>query len=192
MYHENRHLGIFLFRIIEIVFTINIVILDLVVFHNFLSPATTSIATTAKISSPTPTPEILISSPPPTTVINQITGAKELFIPIGQGSTRGTDWTNVPGAQVNIDSTKYTSIKQVVFEVSLESPNNQIVSVRLYNTSDGHPVWYSEMSMDTPTQSLTSQPIQLDSGNKTYQVQMKTQLGYTVILDQARVHITLQ
>lgn len=192
MYHEERHWGLFLFRIIEIVFTINIVILDVFIFHNFLSPATTTVSTTANIPTPTPTTEAVINQSPSTTVINQITGAKELFIPVGQGNTTGTDWTDIPGAQVSIDSTKYTNIKQVVFESSLESPNNQIVSVRLYNKSDNHPVWYSEMSTNTTIQSLTSQPIQLDNGNKTYQVQVKTQLGYTTILDQARVHITLQ
>lgn len=192
MYNEQRSWGLFLFRIIEIVFTINIVLLDAYVFRNFVSPATTS---HAAIVANTPTPTITEQSTnhtSPTTIINQIAGAKELFIPIGQGGSSGTDWTDISGAQVSIDSAKYTSIKQIVFETSIESPNDQIVYVRLYNQTDNHPVWYSDVSTTTSTQSLTSQPIQLDSGNKLYQVQMKTQLGYTATLTESRLHITLQ
>jgi len=36
---------------------------------------------------------------------------------------------------------------------------------------------------------LTSQAVALDSGNKLYQVQMKSQLGITTNLLQSRVHI---
>lgn len=199
MYHEHRHWGLFFFRIIEILITVNIILVDTFVFRNILSPSTKN-STSTVLMTPTPTDVLSISPSPtssqttanPTTIINQTIGAKEIFIPVGQGQVTATDWTNIPGAVVYIDSTKYTNVKQVVFEASLQSPNNQIISVRLYNMTDNHPVWYSEMSTNGTSQFLTSQPIQLDNGNKLYQVQMKSQLQYAAIVDQARIHITLE
>lgn len=46
------------------------------------------------------------------------------------------------------------------------------------------------MEGGTP-QFLVSQPITLDPGVKTYQVQMKTTLKSQAVLDQARLHITV-
>ena len=199
MYNEHRSWALFFFRIVEIIFTINIILLDVVVFHNFVSATATTVpvATQQRPVLPTSTPTTAaIISPNPTTttttIINQTTGAKEVFIPIGQGQVTATDWTTVPGAAVTIDSTKYTHIQHIVFEASIQSPNNQLISVRLYDATDGHPVWYSDMSTSSTTQLITSQPIQLDSGTKLYEVQMKSQLQYPAILEQARLHITLQ
>lgn len=199
MYHEHRSWGLFFFRIAEIFIAINIVLLDIFFFHNIIGASTTSpVATTIIAPTPTPTtltppsPQQTPSSATTTTIVNQISGAKEIFIPIGEGQITATDWTNVPGALVTIDSTKYGNIKQIVFEASLQSTNNQIMWVRLYNTTDNHPVWYSEMSTNASSQFVTSQPIQLDQGNKFYQVQMKSQLQYPIVLNQARIHMTLQ
>ena len=130
------------------------------------------------------------------TAINKLAGtttatAKEYFVPLGTGTNATSDWADVVGASAYVDTAQYPKIKKVVFEATLAVPTgNQIAYVRLFNETDGHPVWYSEMSMNTtgPTL-LTTQAITLDKGSKLYKVQMKTQLKYPANLNQSRIHI---
>lgn len=119
-------------------------------------------------------------------------GVKEFFVSFGSGSSSADEWTDVSGLAAYIDSNQYGKIKTVTFEASLRIPTgNQTAYVRLYNSTDKHPVWFSEVSLEGGTpRLLISKPITLDTGNKLYQVQMKTQLKFSAILDQARVHIT--
>lgn len=121
----------------------------------------------------------------------QSSGVKEFFVAFGSGSNATDDWADVPGLVAYIDSTKYGSIKTVTFEASVRIPTgNETAYVRLFNATDKHPVWFSEMSLEGGTPKLLiSKSITLDSGNKLYQVQMKTSLKYQAILDQARAHI---
>ena len=118
--------------------------------------------------------------------------SKEFFIPFGSGQSTATDWTDVPGLVSYIDSSAYGKIKSVTFEPSVYIPTgNETVWVRLYNLTDSHPVWFSEVSISGGTaQQLLSGPITLDQGIKRYSVQMKTQLAFIATLSQARVHIT--
>ncbi len=118
--------------------------------------------------------------------------AKAYFVPLGTGTNSTDDWTDVVGAGAAVDTAQYPRIKKVTFEATISVlTGNQVVSVRLFNQTDKHPVWFSEMSMSTmgPTL-LTSQAITLDKGNKLYQVQMKTQLKFPANLTQSRIHIT--
>lgn len=117
--------------------------------------------------------------------------AREFFIPLGSGTNNTDDWADVAGALAYIDSNNYDRIKRVLFEASVHIPSgNQKAYVRLFNATDKHPVWFSEMSFEGGSpQFLVSNPINLDPGNKLYQVQMKTQLKYKVDLIQSRVHI---
>jgi hypothetical protein len=135
----------------------------------------------------------LSSSPSITpTQISVSSGARgEFFIPFGSGSGFSGDWEDIEGLQVYIDSTNYKGIQKVTFEASVRIPTgNQTAYVRLYNKTDKHPVWFSEVSITGGTpQLLISDSITLDGGNKLYQVQMKTQLKFLTILDQARIHI---
>ena len=132
------------------------------------------------------------------TRINQISGtgtalsAKEYYVPLGSGSGIAGEWEDVTGVAAYIDSASYGRIKQVTFEATTAIPaGGQRIWVRLYNVTDQHPVWYSEMTTDMSSATLlTSQPITLDKGNKLYQVQMKTQLKITTSLTQARIRIT--
>lgn len=121
-------------------------------------------------------------------------GVKDYFIPIGSGTNATDDWADVVGAQATADLGGYQNIKEIRFEVSINVPTaNQWVSVRLFNTTDKHPVWYSEVIMNGgPSAYLISQPILYDSGQKTYVVQMKTQLKYMANLAQSRIHIILK
>ncbi len=132
------------------------------------------------------TPEPIIR-----TELKESTGAKEFFIPFGSGSSSAGDWEDIEGLQVYIDSTNYKGIKKVTFEASVRIPTgNQTAYVRLFNKTDKHPVWFSEVSITGGTPALLiSEPITLDKGNKLYQVQVKTQLKFVTIIDQARIHI---
>lgn len=117
---------------------------------------------------------------------------KEFFIPFGSGSNSAGDWSDVSGLAAYLDTTQYGQIKSVYFETSIHIPTgNETASVRLFNVTDKHPVWFSEVSIEGGTPKLLiSDPITLDSGRKLYQVQMKTSLKYEAVIDQARVHIT--
>lgn len=126
------------------------------------------------------------------TIVSTTTASvKENFIPVGSGSSTANDWEDVPGAQTYIDSTAYTSIKTVTFEASLHTPTaNQTAYARLYNVTDKHPVWNSEVRIDGgDPKLLISNPITLDTGSKLYVVQMKTQLQSRTNLENARIHI---
>lgn len=126
-------------------------------------------------------------------VISQSQVTREYYIPFGSGSGSSSDWQDVAGLQAYIDSANYPNIKSIVFEASLHIPTgNQTASVRLYNATDGRVVASSQLDFNGNTTSvlLTSQFVNLDYGNKLYKVQMKTQLQYTAILDQSRLHIT--
>ena len=121
-------------------------------------------------------------------------GVKEFFIPIGSGSTSISDWEDVNGLQVYVDTSQYGAIKSAVFEASVRVPTkNQWVDVRLYNVTDKHAVWFSEVrfpSGSDPTL-IRSAPMVLDSGSKLLKVQMRTQLGHIAYLDQSRIVITM-
>lgn len=149
-----------------------------------IKEATRSVNLTVK-ALPTPTK---IS---PTTTPASSSLVKEFFVPFGTGSNSSDDWQDVPGLKATIDPANYGSIKTVTFEATIRIPTgNEIAYVRLYNAIDKHPVWFSDVSLEGGTPALlTSKPITLDLGNKTYQVQMKTSLKYPAFLDQSRLHI---
>ncbi len=134
----------------------------------------------------------LSQSPKKTTVVSQSQTVKEFYIPFGSGQTQSSEYEN--GAEAYIDSSKYGKIKTVTFEASMYIPTvNGRMYAQLYDVTDQHPVWFSEVSTDSgQSQLLVSPSITLDSGNKLYQVQLKTTLSVVSILDQARVHIITQ
>lgn len=117
---------------------------------------------------------------------------KEYFIPLGSGSSTSSDWTDVVGVKAEIDSAKYSKINKILFETSVHVQNaNEIVEIRLYNETDKYIVGNSEILYpSSTTQNFRIAEIQFGQGSKIYKVQMKTQLQYTAILDQARIHIT--
>lgn len=116
---------------------------------------------------------------------------KEFYIPLGSGQTQSEQYEDVPGLSAYIDSTSYSKIKKVTFEASMRITNaHGRVYAQLFNDTDKHPVWFSEISMEgDKSQLLISAPIILDKGNKLYKVQMKTTLKEVSYIDQARVHI---
>ena len=123
-----------------------------------------------------------------TDTVATVNTVKEFYVPLGTGTVGSTDWTDVKGAAAHIDTKLYGKFKKVTFEASISVPSGT-ASVRLFNATDKHPVWYSEMTLSNAgPELLTSSGITLDGGNKLYQVQMKSQLGATTNLLQSRVH----
>ena len=118
---------------------------------------------------------------------------QDFYVPLGSGTVSSDEWTDVPGIKATVDTAKYGRIKKVVFEATTHVPNaNEFLYVRLYNESDNHPVWDSELYFPSGTTQyfLVSPAIKLDPGINIYKVQMKTQLKFPANLDQARIHIT--
>lgn len=150
------------------------------------------------VSGPSPTAFLQPSSQPSLTPITTTknksieSSVKEYFISFGSGSSKADDWTDVSGMQAGIDFGNYQNIKEIRFEVSIDIPTgNQSVSVRLFNVTDKHPVWNSDVETANSGY-VVSNPIIYDVGSKVYRVQAKTQLQSLANITQARLHIILQ
>lgn len=173
-------------QLLILILAINTVILDAVILFRAINHQSVLGETTADTC-----PSACI------TRINQIAGktgssVKEYYVPLGSGTNAAEDWTDVAGASAHVDTASYGKMKKVTFEATIAQPvSSQKVWVRLYNNTDKHPVWYSEVSTDNAGPILLISPaITLDTGNKLYQVQMKSQLRGLTNLTQSRVHIT--
>lgn len=194
---------------------INLVVLDVFLIARSRNPQTTVISP-EKLTLPAPTPLVIDTCGPACEtkvlqIIQEATAsttrtsatplvrtpaavtqptAKEFFVPLGAGSTTSSEWVDVPGAEAFVDSSRYSSIAAVYFEASLRIPTkNGRVYARLFNVTDKHPVWFSEVSTENETGTLLSAKITLDPGGKVYRVQMKTTLQYQSIMDQSRIRI---
>ncbi len=221
---EDRHHALFssknLFLFLILIIFLNLFFVDAVIFQNLgilsrvKTPTGSSVpqylgvdqtfcsqACIDKIDQATYSAKIqsLVTPAPSTPISNSSSApkaqAREYYIPFGSGSGSSNDWSDVAGLQAYIDSTAYTGIKSVVFEVSVHIPTgNETASVRLINATDGRVISGSELTFNGNTQSvfMSSGAIGLDYGNKLYKVQIKTQLPYTAVVDQSRVHITAQ
>lgn len=137
---------------------------------------------------PTPTP---MASP--RQVVSQ-SGDKvvtrEVYVPLGSGSTNSQDWVNT-GAQAYIDTSQY-QIKAVYFEATLRANSGQVIA-RLINKNENEYIGGSEVSHNTPTATLIrSGKINLPAGNKLYVVQLRAELPQDVFLDGARVRLLVQ
>jgi len=120
---------------------------------------------------------------------------KEVFIPIGAGSIKSGSYADVGGLEVSIDTDKYPAIASAVFEAGLWSDGgNGKVWAQLYNVSDKHPVWFSEISASSATSKFVSSlNITLGKGLRTYKVQAKgDQSDFYVHVENARIKITLK
>lgn len=128
------------------------------------------------------------------TVTLRTPNVEEVSIAFGNGQTISREWEDIPGLTAYIDSSRYKNIKLARFEASLRIPTaNGRVYARLFNKTDQHPVWFSEVSSEGPDSTFCqSENITLSPGNKLYQVQAKTTMGFASIIDSARVKIILQ
>jgi len=134
-----------------------------------------------------------ITSSPSATTFPSST-VKEVYIPLGTGSTKSQDWEAINGAEAVIDLANYPQIKSIIFEASMRIPTaNGRVYAKLYNVTEQHDVWYSEVSSEGPVSKREeSKEISLASDRKLYRVMMKSTMGYEALLDSARIKIILK
>ena len=119
------------------------------------------------------------------------TTAAEYFVPLGSGSvSAGGDWTNVESAQATFDAGRYGNISQAYFEAFVRIENGT-VQARLLDSTTPAIFFASQLSSTSKTSQLISKAITLPSGQKTYKVQMKSDL-FPGVLDQARIRIVTQ
>lgn len=202
---KTIRIGFFIIGIVIFLLTINSIFLSYTLTKESSLQKTTPQENPDFSPPPTPTPCSSCETTPLPTVHTQTQPvvqkqnamqplAKDYFIPLGSGTNQTNDWTDVAGAQVSVNFGQYQNIKEVRFEATVTTPtSSQVVWVRLFNTTDKHPVWYSEVQTQGESSAyLVSQPLTYDTGLKTYQVQMKTQLQGLTNLTQARIHVVLQ
>jgi hypothetical protein len=198
IYKDEQKVKILFLIILGLVFILiaNIAYLNLVSFNDLKA---SYLEEKAPTSTPVPTVVEEVAEPSEAPVVRtenrtNDSGIKEYFIPFGSGTSSSGDWSDVSGLEVVLDYGNYKNIKEVKFEVSVSVPTgNELVWVRLYNKTDNHPVWNSEVTTAGQTTStyLVSTPLVYDTGSKTYQVQMKTQLKFPANINQSRLHIVL-
>ncbi len=135
-----------------------------------------------------------ISSKTPEKTIGSSGLPKDYYIPLGTGFTQNNNWVDVGGTDITINPADYGKIKQVIFQASMHIPvANGTIYARLYNVTDNHPVWFSEVSTGQGSSTMVSSAnITLDPGSKLYRVQIKTSLQYPSYLDFSRIKITIQ
>ncbi len=119
---------------------------------------------------------------------------KEFYIALGTGTGVGNDWKDIDNTDTKVDLSGFSRIKTVYFEVAgILQNDNVTANVRLYNVTDKQPVWNSEVTINKlKCQTLTSAPISLAAGVKTYRLQVKSTLNATVYVDQARLRIVAE
>jgi len=118
-------------------------------------------------------------------------GQKESYIPLGSGTTSKSDWDNIIATETIINPANYGNIKEAYFVAALRNPTqNGQTEAQLFNVTDNHLVWGSHVTMNGPlSQTINSDKITLDAGNKLYRVQLKSTMSYPAYLDNAKIRI---
>lgn len=193
-------------NIFLIILILNIIILDIFVFSgsfkNQLMPAIIQNQTNKvesiiipEVTKQTPlsiTPSVTKAPAFNQTIINKPL-IRELYIPIGSGSSKSSNWKALEGVEINIDTTKYSTIKEAYFQASLRIPTaNGRVYAKLVNETDKHDVWFSEVSNEGSIAVVKEAKIDLASGAKLYRVYLKSTLESEAILDQARIKLIVE
>lgn len=162
------------------------------------SPSPTAVVTPSPLASPETKTEVktetkTVVEKQTQTVIQ--TAQKEIFIPMGSGSTTSKLFADLNGTDVTIDTSKYSTIDNVIFEASIRvEGGNGKATAKITNVTDNNPLIESEISTTSGTASVkTSGKIPIPQGVKTYRVQAKTDLeNFPAIVGNARIKITLK
>jgi hypothetical protein len=119
---------------------------------------------------------------------------KEYIINFGASVWTASDWQSVPDLIKTVNLSNYNNVENIYFEVVAHLSNENTKGfVRLYNNSDKKIVSGSEVNFNSmKCQPATSVPINLESYNKEYQIQVKSTEGATFYIDSARLRIVSQ
>ncbi len=183
--------------------TVNIVMLDLMIFFGRTARPSEIGATSIRVAAPiAPTEECSSSCEDKISALSRKIDAlniekptvrsssKEYYITLGSGSTKSNVWQDMAGAEAFIDTANHPAIKSVTFEVFLNIPTaNGIVSAKLYNVTDKHDVWFSEVRSEGPVLTKKEATITLEPGAKTYRVMGLSTLKYDANIENARIRI---
>ncbi len=119
--------------------------------------------------------------------------AKEYFIPLGSGSTKTNEYEELKSVEAYVDTGNYPVIKEAYFDLHLRNPTgNGKVYAKLFNATDKHDVWFSEVFFEGGGTMQKEAKITLDPGKKLYRVMIKSSLQYDVYADNARIRIVTQ
>lgn len=190
-----RNLIIFSFLLL---LTVNVVLLDLLVFFRpNRQPETISVVAPTPLIECPGSCQTMIADKLETQKVPQVSippaSAKEYYVPLGSGTTRQTDYQELPSVEAYVDPLNYPSIKQAYFQVHLRNTTgNGTVFAKLYNVTEKHDVWLSEVSFVGGGTDLRETKVTLDKGNKLYRVMIKATLPYDVYVDNARIRIVTQ
>lgn len=181
-------------------FAVNLLFLDIVVFSQQKPqppaqvvvesvPAPTQADTSCSSSCIAKIDEKLKTVQPNSVV--SVSPAREFYVTLGSGTTKSSDYEDILSAEAYIDTGNYASIKQASVELFLRNPTgNGRVYAKLYNVTDKHDVWFSEVFIEGGGPVTKKEmPITLDRGNKLYRVMMKSTMKYDGWLDNARIKI---
>src|SRR3989344_1873570 len=123
------------------------------------------------------------------------TSQKEIFVPMGSGSTNSHTFFDLSGTDVTIDTSKYPTIDSVVFEASIwpEGGNGRAYA-QITNVTDNNPLIESQITSTSSSGTVkTSGKIPIPTGQKTYRIQAKTDItNFVAHVDNARIKITLR
>lgn len=123
------------------------------------------------------------------------TAQKEIFIPLGSGSSKSNTYSDLSGVEVSIDTTKYPPIDYMDFEASIWVTNgNGKAWARILNVNDNNPYIESVISSTSSSgEYRISGRIPFTYGPKTYRVQAKTDItDFAANVSNASIKIVLK
>lgn len=133
-----------------------------------------------------------LSAQKTTTIVQQTSGPKTSFIPLGGTSTTtNTDWTDVKTGEVWIDIADYGEEPSVTWETFLKvAHGNGKAFARLFDVTNGIAVVGSEVSATSAdfTQ-VSSGNLAFWRGRNLYRVQIKSLNSFVVSFDSGRLKI---
>lgn len=134
--------------------------------------------------------EKIIVTPSPIVLLPRAASIKEIIVPIGTGLTRSSEWEDLPGADVYIDTSNYPPIRKAIFEIYLNITTGQgQMNAKLFNVTDKHDVWFSEVSVDGGGVAKREAEVTLEKGNKLYRVMAKSTLNAEAVVQNARIRL---
>lgn len=171
---------------------VNLVFLDMVVFSKLAAAQ----GVTATENHDPVVAQILPTVMPliePTVALTSTQKPKKQMVNIvtlGGGITQSSDWEELPGTEIVLRGSDFPGTTRVYFEAIMHIPTgNGQMSAKLYNVTDKHDVWFSEVSAVGSQASRFEAQISIEPEQKVYRVKVKSSLGYQAVLDTARMRI---
>lgn len=129
-----------------------------------------------------------------TTIVNSRSGT--FYVPLGlAGSTTSLDWVNLGNTETEVNWAEYGSGSRIVTWEAYAKvfQGNGEALIRLYDVTNGVPVWGSEMKTgDQNFVLLKSGALTYTEGNVTYVVQAKTLTGYEAFVEGGKIKVVVR